>query len=75
MERQQSKAVNRRHGRMIRLSPWGLSNRKIARPPGCTTVWVRKITHRFNARGHAALTWYTAHCGRRRRRKFVSDIV
>lgn len=76
MKRQTTNAVNSRHARIILLSRGGVRNWRIAECAGCSTVWVRRIIHRFNSQGLAGIEWYPAYCGRHTGSiKFTADIV
>ena len=74
MKRQLTNSVNSRHARIVLLSRGGLRNHQIADRCGCTAAWVRRIIHRFNAGGSAAISWYPYYCGRAGPRKFMADL-
>jgi transposase len=75
MKRQLKNAVNSRHARIILLSAGGLRNGLIAERVGVTSDWVRKLIHRFNARGISAIEWYPwMHAGSNPK-KFFADVV
>lgn len=76
MKRQLSNAVNCRHARIVLLSRGKISNRDIADRVGCTPQWVRRIIHRFNSGGIAAITWYPYYCGGGHGpSKFMADVT
>lgn len=75
MKRQLTNAVNSRHARIILLSAGGLSNRLIAESVAVSSVWVRRIIHRFNARGVSAIEWYPWMRASGRPRMFFADVV
>ncbi len=74
MKRQRTNHVNACHARVILLSAGGVGNREIARLVGYTADWVRKIIHRFNQQGLAAVQWYPYWLVRGPR-KFFADVV
>lgn len=73
MKRQLTNAVNNKHARIILLSRGGVANGDIARRCGCTPTWVRRIIHRFNEGGVAAISWFPYYCGASGPRKFLAD--
>jgi transposase len=58
LKRQLRNQVNASRARIILLSSGGVGNREIAQRVDRTPQWVRKIIHRFNAGGVAAIEWY-----------------
>ena len=75
MKRQTTNAVNSRHARIILLSRGGVRNAEIAERIDCTSTWVRKIIHRFNAGGVPAIAWAPYYCARGEAWKFTDDVV
>jgi len=75
MKRQRSNAVNSRHARIILLSRGGVCNREIAERVDCSTVWVRRILHRFNESDIDAITWFPYYCCRTGPRKFLAEVT
>jgi transposase len=75
MKRQMANQVNHRHARIILLSAGGVGNGEIARLADCSVQWVRKIIHRFNQGGLAAIEWYPYWQTRDAPRKFLADVV
>lgn len=74
MKRQLTNAVNSQHAHIILLSRGGLTNQEIAQRRGCTPAWVRRILHRFNTGGVAAISWYPYYCGGAGPRKFLAEV-
>lgn len=75
MKRQLTNAVNSRRARIILMSSGGWGNRVIAENVGVSANWVRKIVHRFNARGLAGIEWYPWMRASSRPRKFFAEVV
>jgi transposase len=75
MKRQFVNQVNHRHARIILLSRGGLRNAQIAQHCDCTATWVRRIIHRFNTGGLAAITWYPYYCSPTGPRKFMAEVT
>ena len=74
-KRMRSNHVVSLHARVILLSAGGMSNQEIAQSADYSPQWVRRIIHRFNAGGLAAIEWFP--CGQTRDspRKFDTDTV
>ena len=57
MKRQRLNSVESSHARVILFSCGGVCNQEIAARIGYTIQWVRKLIHRFNREGLAAVRW------------------
>lgn len=75
LKRQLTNQVNSIRARIILLSSGGIGNREIARLVDRTPQCVRKIIHRFNGGGLAAIEWYPYWQTRGTPRKFLADVV
>lgn len=75
MKRQLTNQVNSSRARIILLSSGGVCNREIAERVDRTPQWVRRIVHRFNADGLAAIEWYPYWHVPGGPRKFLSEVV
>jgi transposase len=75
MKRQLINAVNNRRARIILLSSGGVGNSAIAERVGLSAQWVRKIIHRFNSGGLAAIEWYSWMQVRAKPRTFFAEVV
>ena len=75
LKRQLTNQVNSIRARIILLSSGGIGNREIARLVDRTPQCVRKIIHRFNGGGLAAIEWYPYWQTRGTPRKFLADMV
>jgi len=75
MKHQLTNSVNRLHARIILLSRGGNKNARIAAWCDCSPAWVRKIIHRFNARGVDGICWYPYFCGPTGPKTFVAEVV
>ena len=75
MKRQFINQVKHRHARIILLSRGGFRNAQIAQHCDCTATWVRRIIHRFNTGGLAAIAWYPYYCSPTGPRKFMAEVA
>ena len=75
LKRQLTNQVNSIRARIILLSSGRVANREIARLVDRTPQCVRKIIHRFNEGGLAAIEWYPYWQTRDTPRKFFGDVV
>jgi transposase len=74
LKRQLRNQVNASRARIILLSSGGVGNRRIGELVDRTPQWVRKVIHRFNAGGLAAIEWYPYFHVSASPRKFTADV-